>query len=347
MRRMRRDEPLELADSRVALAGDQARRPEQVLRVGRELVLGVFRPERREQRQRFGVLLLFDQRLGQIERGRSGLRVVGPGREELAEGLDRALRPPQLEVAQAQAEEGFGREGRRRVFPDHVVVGGARRRVLLQSIQRLGFPEASFELLRRQLRDRAQAAQDFERFLRLGEHEPRPAQDEHGRHAPGLAAAVGAVGRVRERRARDVAAPEPGALAAVAGGRRRGFATAISTNTARQLTLPALARLGLADELDLIVTRDDMRALKPDPDGWRVISAHFGKLADGAGDPRDAVVVGDSWVDGVAAARAGVSFIAYRARQEDYDRWQVTPIVHLADLALLPAWLSTRRTGRP
>src|SRR5438105_567003 len=82
--------------------------------------------------------------------------------------------------------------------------------------------------------------------------------------------------------------------------------------------------------------------LPPRKDRYRV-----GELADGAGDPRDAVVVGDSWVDGVAAAKAGVSFIAYRARQEDLDRWQVTPIVHLADLALLPAWLSTRRTGRP
>src|SRR5215471_5716 len=104
--------------------------------------------------------------------------------------------------------------------------------------------------------------------------------------------------------------------------------------------------LGLADELDLVVTRDDMRALKPDPDGWRVIAEHFGAVARGSGDPSDAVVVGDSWVDGVAAAKAGVSFIAYRARQEYLDRWQVTPIVHLADLALLPAWLTLRRNGR-
>ena len=110
--------------------------------------------------------------------------------------------------------------------------------------------------------------------------------------------------------------------------------------------MPALARLGLADELDLVVTRDDMRALKPDPDGWRVISEHFDKVTTGVGDPQDAVVVGDSWVDGVAATKAGVSFIAYRARQEDLDRWQVTPIVHLADLALLPAWLALRRNGR-
>lgn len=187
-------------------------------------------------------------------------------------------------------------------------------------------------------------------------HGPMPARNERYRvgeliahcqtSAPALEAAVWEVALDHERRAMEVAALEPGALAAVVGARRGGFATAIWTNNARELTLPALARLGLADELDLVVTRDDMRALKPDPDGWRVISEHFSQLATDAGDPRHAVVVGDSWVDGVAAAKAGVSFIAYRARQEDLDRWQVTPIVHLADLALLPAWLAARRNGR-
>jgi phosphoglycolate phosphatase len=187
-------------------------------------------------------------------------------------------------------------------------------------------------------------------------HGPLPARKERYRvgeliahcqsHAPALEPDVWEVALDHERRAMEVAALEPGALAALAGARRAGFATAIWTNNARELTLPALARLGLTDELDLVVTRDDMRALKPDPDGWRVISEHFGNVAEGAGDPRDAVVVGDSWVDGVAAAKAGISFIAYRARQEDLDRWQVTPIVHLADLALLPAWLTIRLNGR-
>ncbi|PYM71017.1 MAG: hypothetical protein DME03_20230, partial [Candidatus Rokuibacteriota bacterium] len=92
-------------------------------------------------------------------------------------------------------------------------------------------------------------------------------------------------------------------------------------------------------ELELVVTRDDMRALKPDPDGWRVIAGHFkDRLADGA----PAVVVGDSWVDGVAAAKAGVPFVAYRARQAELDRWRVMPVAHLTDLALLPAWLAAR-----
>jgi phosphoglycolate phosphatase-like HAD superfamily hydrolase len=185
---------------------------------------------------------------------------------------------------------------------------------------------------------------------------PLPAREERYRvgeliahcqaNAPTLEAAVWEVALDHERRAMEVASLEPGALTAVVGARRNGFATAIWTNNARDLTVPALARLGLADELDLVVTRDDMRALKPDPDGWRVISEHFDKVSEAVGDPTQAVVVGDSWVDGVAATKAGVSFIAYRARQEDLDRWQVTPIVHLADLALLPAWLAVRRNGR-
>jgi phosphoglycolate phosphatase len=202
--------------------------------------------------------------------------------------------------------------------------------------------------------DLAAMAVDMRKLIE-SERGPLPARKERYRvgeliahcrtNVPALEAALWEVALDHERRAMEVAALEPGALAAVAGARRRGFATAIWTNHARELTVPALARLGLVDELDLVVTRDDMRALKPDPDGWRVIAEHFAKR-EGACDPRHAVVVGDSWVDGVAAAKAGVPFIAYRAQQEDLDRWQITPIVHLDDLALLPAWLPTRRAGR-
>jgi len=128
---------------------------------------------------------------------------------------------------------------------------------------------------------------------------------------------------------------EPGALEALTGARDAGFATALWTNNAREVTAIALGRFGLDAHLDLVVTRDEMRDLKPDPDGFRVIAEHFGRT-------RDAVVVGDSWVDGLAAAEAGVPFVAYRARAEDLDRWKVTPVARLSDLAALPAWLRER-----
>ncbi|MBI2161772.1 MAG: HAD hydrolase-like protein [Candidatus Rokubacteria bacterium] len=169
--------------------------------------------------------------------------------------------------------------------------------------------------------------------------------------APELEPAVWALALERERRAMDAATLEPGAPEALAGARRAGFGTALWTNNARGVTVPALERLGLAALLDLVVTRDDMRALKPDPDGWRVIAEHFAARPGGgaasarAATTHDAVVVGDSWVDGLAAAAVGVPFVAYRANDTDLARWGVTPVARLADLALLPDWLARRLNG--
>ena len=166
--------------------------------------------------------------------------------------------------------------------------------------------------------------------------------------APELEQALWQVALGHERRAMDAASLEPGALEAVTGARDAGFRTALWTNNARELTVPALERLGLAALLDLVVTRDDMRALKPDPDGWRVISEHFtARLGGGTASARTApaVVVGDSWVDGVAAAAVGVPFVAYRAREEELRRWGVEPVARLDDLAALPAWLMARLDG--
>jgi phosphoglycolate phosphatase len=153
--------------------------------------------------------------------------------------------------------------------------------------------------------------------------------------APAMSAPVWAIALEHERRAVERAWLEPGALEALTGARAAGFATALWTNNAREVTQAALERFGLAPHLDLVVTRDDMREMKPDPDGFRVIARHFGP-------PRDAVVVGDSWVDGLAAADAGVPFVAYRANDTELERWKITPAARLTDLAALPAWLRER-----
>jgi phosphoglycolate phosphatase len=158
--------------------------------------------------------------------------------------------------------------------------------------------------------------------------------------APTLEAALWALALERERRAMDEATLEPGARAAVAGARRLGFATALWTNNAGAVTRDALARLGLTDHFDVVVTRDEMRELKPHPDGWRVITERINGGARG-GAPA-VYMVGDSWVDGVAAAAAAVPFIAYRARPAELARWKIEPVATLTDLATLPDWLSGR-----
>jgi phosphoglycolate phosphatase len=159
------------------------------------------------------------------------------------------------------------------------------------------------------------------------------------REAPHLEPPVWAIALDHERRALETAALEPGAREAVAGVRRAGFATALWTNNAREVTLVALERCGLTNDLDLVVTRDEMRQMKPDPDGWRVIAGHFGLAARHA---RGASVymVGDSWVDGVAARAAHVPFVAYRVNPADLERWRISPVVQLDDLAALPGWLA-------
>jgi phosphoglycolate phosphatase len=156
---------------------------------------------------------------------------------------------------------------------------------------------------------------------------------------PALEAELWVLALDHERRAVVDAWLEPGALEAIVGARAAGYEVALWTNNAREVTTCALDRFDLTRHFDLIVTRDEMRALKPDPDGWRVIEERFGPV-------RDAVVVGDSWVDGLAAAKAGVPFVAYRAREADLARWQIAPVAHLTDLALLPEWLATRNGAR-
>src|SRR5205814_598592 len=134
--------------------------------------------------------------------------------------------------------------------------------------------------------------------------------------APELEQALWQVALGHERRAMDAASLEPGALDAVTGARDAGFRTALWTNNARALTVPA--------------------------------PAHFtARLAGGTASARTApeVVVGDSWVDGVAAAAVGVPFVAYRAREEELRRWGVEPVARLDDLAALPAWLMAQLDG--
>jgi phosphoglycolate phosphatase len=152
------------------------------------------------------------------------------------------------------------------------------------------------------------------------------------RRRPGLEAELWGIALDHEQRAMAGASLEPGALEAVSGARRLGFATAVWTNNARGVTATVLERFGLARHLDLVVTRDEMQALKPDPDGWRVISGHFGACR--------AVVVGDSWVDGLAASAAGLPFVAYRPDPAELARWKVVPLASLTELRALPAWLA-------
>jgi phosphoglycolate phosphatase len=153
------------------------------------------------------------------------------------------------------------------------------------------------------------------------------------REAAHLEAELLAIPLAHERRAMGEATLEPFAREAVAAMKELGFATAIWTNNDRVVADHVLTRFGLSLHLDLVVTRDEMRRLKPDPDGLRVVRERWP-------DAPRIVVVGDSWVDGLAAQAAGVPFIAYRPDIAEMEQRGVAIAARIHSLLDLPAALA-------
>src|SRR5437016_2838514 len=126
---------------------------------------------------------------------------------------------------------------------------------------------------------------------------PLPAREERYRvgelvrwcrdHAPDLSEPVWDIALEHERRAVESAWLEPGAREALAGARTAGFATALWTNNAREVTQIALDRFALADAPDLVVTRAQMAALKPRAHGRRATPRPPGRSHATALDRRD------------------------------------------------------------
>lgn len=100
---------------------------------------------------------------------------------------------------------------------------------------------------------------------------------------------------------------EPDAPATLHGLRDLGFKLAVLTNNARPATLAALELFEMSGAFDLVLTRDEA-AMKPDPAGILIAMRELG-----VGTART-VMVGDSWMDGAAAARAGVQYIGFQPR---------------------------------
>jgi HAD superfamily hydrolase (TIGR01549 family) len=94
------------------------------------------------------------------------------------------------------------------------------------------------------------------------------------------------------------AQPEAGATEALAMLAQRGHPLAVLTNNARSSALPALAAYDMRKYFRAVLCRDDVPRLKPYPDGLQVAATLLGR-------PRRLIMVGDSWLDGAAAAAAG------------------------------------------
>ena len=85
-----------------------------------------------------------------------------------------------------------------------------------------------------------------------------------------------------------------------------GCRTALATSSYRSMTLDVLRALDIERSLDLVLTREDVKKPKPDPEIYLLAAARFGVA------PSDCVVVEDS-PNGVRAgvAAAGMNVIAF------------------------------------
>lgn len=104
------------------------------------------------------------------------------------------------------------------------------------------------------------------------------------------------------------------------------FRLAILTNNARAATLAALEKFALQSYFDLILTRDEV-TMKPAPDG--LLTARR-KL-----EAKRVFHVGDAWLDGAAANRAEIPFIAFRPQPDAFTHHEVAVwkcVQHLREL---------------
>jgi len=124
----------------------------------------------------------------------------------------------------------------------------------------------------------------------------------------------------------DVLDDAPAVLRALGA---RGHPVAILTNNSRAAALEALRATRLLEYAQTLVARGDVSTLKPAGDGVREVLRRLGSAGERA------YVIGDSRIDGAAAADAGARFIAYRRPAEELRQRGVTPwrtVQHLREL---------------
>ncbi len=125
------------------------------------------------------------------------------------------------------------------------------------------------------------------------------------------------------------AIPEDGARETLEELSRQGHALAVLTNNSRDSARRALDEHDLQGFFRAILCRGDVPRLKPAPDGLQVAAALLGH-------PARLVMVGDSWLDGAAAAAAGALFVAvgrFRQRETPVPVWR--QVADLPELAVM------------
>lgn len=111
----------------------------------------------------------------------------------------------------------------------------------------------------------------------------------------------------------------------------------IVTNNSVEAADTALIENDVQHYFDAIVGREMMGFLKPAPDGFQYV---LNKFADRA-QAGDWISIGDSWIDGVASASAGIPFVSYQGDQGKMNKMGVFPLANFQKLSEFITWLES------
>ena len=106
----------------------------------------------------------------------------------------------------------------------------------------------------------------------------------------------------------------PAALDILKWAREKGMRTAVASSTAYEKVKMILTQVGVAPYLDVIVSGEQFKESKPNPEIYLKTAQLLGAL------PKECIVIEDSTVGITAAHRAGVKVIALRDDRFDFDR---------------------------
>jgi phosphoglycolate phosphatase len=153
-------------------------------------------------------------------------------------------------------------------------------------------------------------------------------------HGTALGAEMWRIVEAYEAAGMELASVEADAGPTLAELRRRGHPLGILTNNAQSAALAALRQFELLEHLDPVLGREQAGEMKPSGRGLYVARQHLGARATRL------VMVGDSYLDALAARAAGAPYVAFRPRPGELEDHRVEPLAiidrleALLDLAL-------------
>lgn len=163
-------------------------------------------------------------------------------------------------------------------------------------------------------------------------------------HDPRLEGELFQIVLAYEREGMKGALLEEGAENLITRLQERGAVLAVVTNNSYEPACFALKERGIFQFFHMVVGREQMEALKPSPSGLLYVMSRYPKI-------KEWVMVGDSWIDGEAARRAGIGFVAYQGSARELQEKGLRPLAQVRDHFQLGRWLdhwltSEKREGK-